>query len=142
MRDQRSPLYCIWFDSLLFISVSLLLAMRAMTVGRLFVESQVHWQFCGNTRNQHASKKGNEFCLGGRHCKDRSKCGFPTKDSIVTENQIALRAFARRNDIRPAGICIHIELAGMKWEFDTLCAQVSLRALCPAKYLSTPFANM
>jgi hypothetical protein len=34
VRDQRSPLYCIWVDALLLIcdSVSLLLAMRAMTV--------------------------------------------------------------------------------------------------------------
>jgi hypothetical protein len=39
VRDQRSPLYCIWIDALLLIcdSVFLLLAMRAMTVWRLFV---------------------------------------------------------------------------------------------------------
>jgi len=41
VRDQHSPLYCISVDALLLIcdSVSLLLAMRAMTVWRLFVLS-------------------------------------------------------------------------------------------------------
>jgi hypothetical protein len=43
-------------------------------------------------------------------------------EASVAFQQDSTVSFYVRNDICPTGICMRIDFAGMKWEFDALCA--------------------